>query len=93
MAQRTVTIGSAVGLHARPASLFVRAATATGLHVTIARDGEDTAHPVEADSILAVMGLGARHGERVVLQADGDGADDALDRLADLLSQDLDHAE
>ena len=33
MAQRTVTIGSAVGLHARPASLFVRAATATGLHV------------------------------------------------------------
>ena len=68
MAQRTVTIGSAVGLHARPASLFVRAATATGLHVTIARDGADAADPVDADSILAVMGLGARHGERVVLQ-------------------------
>jgi phosphocarrier protein HPr len=48
---------------------------------------------VDANSILAVMGLGARHGERVVLQADGDGADDALDRLAALLSQDLDHAE
>ena len=45
MAQRIVTIGSAVGLHARPASLFVRAATATGLHVTIARDGADTARP------------------------------------------------
>ena len=61
--------------------------------MTIARDGADTADPVDADSILAVMGLGARHGERVVLQADGDGADDALDRLAALLSQDLDHAE
>ena len=93
MPTRKVKVASRVGLHARPASLFVRAATATGLHVTIARDGDDTAHPVEADSILAVMGLGARHGERVVLQADGDGADDALDRLADLLSNDLDHAE
>jgi hypothetical protein len=29
----------------------------------------------------------------VVLRADGDGADDALDGLAALLSQDLDHAE
>ena len=45
MAQRTVTIGSAVGLHARPASLFVRAATATGLHVTIARDGRTPPTP------------------------------------------------
>jgi phosphocarrier protein len=93
MAQRTVTIGSSVGLHARPASLFVRAATATGLHVTIARDGAEPDSAVEAASILAVMGLGARHGERMVLRAEGDGADEALDRLADLLARDLDHAE
>jgi phosphocarrier protein HPr len=93
MAQRTVIIGSPVGLHARPASLFVRAATATGLHVTIGRDGEDTQRAVDADSILGVMGLGARHGERVVLRADGDGADEVLDRLAQLLSRDLDGAE
>jgi phosphocarrier protein len=93
MAQRTVTIGSSVGLHARPASLFVRAATATGLQVTISRDGEEPDSAVEAASILAVMGLGARHGERVVLRAEGDGADEALDRLAELLSRDLDHAE
>jgi phosphocarrier protein HPr len=39
------------------------------------------------------MGLGARHGERVVLRADGDGADEVLDRLAQLLSRDLDGAE
>ena len=93
MAQRTVTIASAVGLHARPASLFVRAATATGLHVTIGRDGADTSEAVDAASILEVMGLGARHGERFVLRAEGDGADDVLDQLVGLLSRDLDSHE
>ena len=93
MAQRTVTIASAVGLHARPASLFVRAATATGLHVTIGRVGADTSDAVDAASILEVMGLGARHGERLVLRAEGDGAEDVLDQLAGLLSRDLDSHE
>ncbi|HET7660348.1 MAG TPA: HPr family phosphocarrier protein [Oryzihumus sp.] len=87
MAQRTVTIASSVGLHARPAALFVQAATATGVPVQIGRDGEDA---VDARSILGVMALGAKHGESVVLTADGDGADAALDGLVELLSRDLD---
>ncbi|GAB3586865.1 HPr family phosphocarrier protein [Calidifontibacter terrae] len=87
MAQRTVVIASSVGLHARPASLFVEAASETGLDVEIARPGED---PVDATSILGVMALGAKHGEEVVLSAEGDGADDALDQLVALLSRDLD---
>ena len=90
MATRTVTVASSVGLHARPATLFTQAAAATGLDVTIARDGAD---PVNAASILAVLGLGVGHGESVVLEADGDGADSALDALVDLLSQDLDADE
>ena len=48
---------------------------------------------VDAASILEVMGLGARHGERLVLRAEGDGADDVLDQLAGLLSRDLDSHE
>lgn len=87
MATRNVTIASSVGLHARPAALFVQAATATGLPVTIGRPG---ATPVDARSILGVMTLGAKHGEEVVLAADGDGADAALDELVALLSRDLD---
>jgi phosphocarrier protein len=86
MPTRTVTIASTVGLHARPAALFVQAATATGLPVQIGRDGDD---PVDARSILGVMTLGAKHGETVVLSAEGEGADEALDGLVDLLSQDL----
>jgi phosphocarrier protein len=87
MPSRTVTIASSVGLHARPAALFVEAATNSGLDVEIARPGQD---PVDATSILGVMALGAKHGEEVVLTADGDGADATLDQLVDLLSQDLD---
>ena len=71
----------------RPAALFVEAASNSGLDVEIARPGQD---PVDATSILGVMALGAKHGEEVVLIADGDGADATLDQLVDLRSQDLD---
>jgi phosphocarrier protein len=87
MATREVSIASSVGLHARPASLFVQAATATGLPVTIAKEG---GNPVDARSILMVMALGAKHGETVTLTAEGDGAEEALDSLVALLARDLD---
>ena len=87
MATRTVTIASSVGLHARPAALFVEAASSSGLDVEIAKPGED---PGDATSILGVRALGATHGEEVVLTADGAGADETLDALVDLLSRDLD---
>ncbi|MCH8612630.1 HPr family phosphocarrier protein [Arsenicicoccus dermatophilus] len=87
MASKNVTIASSVGLHARPASMFVQAATATGLPVTIAKEGGD---PVDARSILAVMALGAKHGDVVTLSAEGEGAESKLDELVALLSRDLD---
>lgn len=90
MSQRTVIIASSVGLHARPAALFVQAATATGLPIQIGRTGQDT---VDARSILGVMALGAKYGEEVMLIADGAGAEAALEELVVLLSRDLDAEE
>lgn len=87
MSTRTVTIASAVGLHARPASIFVEAVTNSGLDVEIGRVGEAA---VDAASILGVMALGARHGEEVVLTAEGENADAVLDALVELLATDLD---
>lgn len=87
MPSRSVAIASSVGLHTRPAAILVQSVAATGLPVTIAKDGGD---PVDARSILMVMSLGARKDEVVTLSAEGDGADDVLDRLVELLSQDLD---
>jgi phosphocarrier protein HPr len=88
MAQRTVTIASSVGLHARPASpCSSRPVNATGLDIEIGRAGEDF---VDATSILGVMALGAKHGEEITLTAEGEGAEEALDSLVALLSRDLD---
>jgi phosphocarrier protein HPr len=87
MPTRTVTVGSASGLHARPAALFVAAAAAQPVPVTI-QTGDRPAVP--ARSMLSVLALGARQGTEVVLAADGDGADAALDELAALLARDLD---
>jgi phosphocarrier protein HPr len=87
MSQRSVMIGSSVGLHARPAAIFVAAAQATGLEVTIGRPGDEA---VDATSILGVMALGAKHGEEVTLTAEGDGAEAALEGLVALLARDLD---
>jgi phosphocarrier protein HPr len=88
MAERRVVVGSKVGLHARPAAMFVQAAAKQPVKVTITKaSGGD---PVDARSILSVLALDARGGDEVVLAADGDGADQALDELAALVARDLD---
>ena len=93
MVERRVTIGWPEGLHARPASIFVRAATATGVPVTVARAGGT---PVNAASMLAVLSLGAQGGAEIVLPSPADepeaarAAEAALERLARLVSEGLD---
>lgn len=87
MPSQTVTIGSATGLHARPAALFVAAAARAPVTVTI-RTGSKPAVP--AHSMLAVLALGAQHGTEVTLEADGDGAEEVIAQLAELLAKDLD---
>jgi phosphocarrier protein len=88
MSERRVTIGSHVGLHARPAALFVQAAGAQPVKVRIANAAGKT---VDATSMLGVLSLGVKGGEEVVLTAEGDGADEALEVLSALLV--LDHDE
>ncbi|TDC64873.1 HPr family phosphocarrier protein [Actinomadura sp. GC306] len=90
MPERKVIIGSAQGLHARPAKIFVQRAAQQPVPVSI-RTGDRA--PVPASSILGVLSLGAGQGAEVVLSADGDGADAVLDELAALLAGDLDADE
>ncbi|MCN9242474.1 HPr family phosphocarrier protein [Streptomyces sp. RY43-2] len=87
MVERRVNVGWAEGLHARPASIFVRAATASGVPITIAK-GDSS--PVNAASMLAVLSLGAQGGEEIVLASAAEGAEVALDRLAKLVAEGLD---
>ncbi|MBO1741696.1 HPr family phosphocarrier protein [Leifsonia sp. TF02-11] len=87
MTERTATVASSSGLHARPAKLFVQAVQEKGVPVTIAvGDGPQ----LNAGSILSLMGLAASKGTVVTLRSDAPGSDIALDELVALLETDLD---
>jgi len=83
MAERTVTVASSQGLHARPASLFTQAAAKASSPVTIAKGDKQ----VNAASILSVISLGVAKGDAVVIASDDEAA---LDELEQLLSTDHD---
>ena len=87
MSERTVKVASSVGLHARPATIFTQEAAKQPVKVTIAKVG---GNPVDARSVLFVLGLDVRGGDEVVLAAEGDGAEEALDALEAVLQRDLD---
>ncbi|MFW0797354.1 HPr family phosphocarrier protein [Gordonia sp. CPCC 205515] len=84
MPSTTVTVGSAVGLHARPATIIAEAAAEAGSEVTIGLEGGD---PVDAGSALMIMTLGAEKGTKVVITAEDQNT---LDKIAGLVAKDLD---
>ncbi|MDI5981492.1 HPr family phosphocarrier protein [Amycolatopsis magusensis] len=87
MPERRVKVASKVGLHARPAALVAKAAATQPVAVSIAKDGGT---PVPAGSVLSLMTLGAAHGDEVVITAEGEGAEAAIDAVAELIESDLD---
>lgn len=82
--QRHVVVGPQIGLHARPAAALVAAAAARPGAVRLGYDGQPL---VDAKSILSVLTLGAKHGQQLVLEVDGDDDERALDDLARLIEQ------
>ncbi|MFT4044685.1 MAG: HPr family phosphocarrier protein [Gordonia sp. (in: high G+C Gram-positive bacteria)] len=84
MPSTTVVVGSAVGLHARPATIIAEAAADAAAPVTIALEGGE---PVDAGSALLIMTLGAEKGASVVVTSDDQ---DAVDSIAKLIATDLD---
>lgn len=84
MPSKTVTVGSAVGLHARPAAVISEAVVTAGVPVTLALDGGD---PVDAGSALMIMTLGAVKGSQVTVETDDATV---LEQIAALVEQDLD---
>jgi phosphocarrier protein len=83
MPDRKAVVASKVGLHARPAAVFARAAAESGIPVTLTSPSGTT---VNAASILALLSLGVDHGHEVTVSAEGEGADAVLDHLVGLLS-------
>ncbi len=88
MAQRTTTIASAVGLHARPAAVFAQAAAKSGHTVSLTSKGKT----INASSILSILGLSISHGDEVTIDVEGAEAERVADELQAILATDLDAA-
>jgi phosphocarrier protein HPr len=84
MPAKTVTVGSAIGLHARPAAIIAEAVVNAGVPVTLSLDGGE---PVDAGSALMIMTLGAEKGAQVTVDSDDEAV---LRTVAELVEQDLD---
>ncbi|MEM9661575.1 MAG: HPr family phosphocarrier protein [Planctomycetota bacterium] len=81
-----VTIVNRLGLHARPAMSFVDAASAFGASIRV-RNGDTE---VDGKSIMEVMMLAATRGTELLITADGDDADAALEELRKLVASGFD---
>ena len=69
------------GLHARASAKFVIMASGLDAKIEVEKDG----NRVCGTSIMGLMMLGAAMGDTIAIVCDGDGAEDALEKLASLV--------
>ena len=82
-AQGETTVGPEAGLHARPAAQFVKTAKKFSADITVSKDGKEA----NAKSSLKVMTLGAKKDDKLSIRAVGEDAEEAVDALIGLISQ------
>ncbi len=82
-ASRDILVQNAMGLHARPAMQFVDLANSFASTIIVRRLAEP---PAEADgkSVMQMIILEAGQGTPLRIEADGDDADSAVAKLAEL---------
>ena len=81
MPSRTVEMRNKRGLHARASAKFVALAAGLPVEVEVEKDG----NRVCGTSIMGLMMLGAAYGDTITIHADGEGADGAVEALAELV--------
>jgi phosphocarrier protein HPr len=79
--QKTVLITNKRGLHARASAKFVTLASGLPAKVEVVKDGSS----VVGTSIMGLMMLGAAMGDSVTISASGDGAEQAVTALVELV--------
>lgn len=83
LVERTVEIVNPHGIHARPASEFVKTASHFKAEISVGKDGMW----VNGKSIMGVMTLAAERGSAVTVRAEGDDAEAAVDALVPVLER------
>ena len=85
MEKTSLILNNPDGLHARPAAIFVQAASKFKSHIEIEFEGQN----VNAKSIIDIMSLGAFCGEEITLTAEGVDEKQALEFLENFLKNGL----
>ena len=78
---KELTVTNKLGIHARPAAMFVKTANQFDCEVFVEKDGET----VNGKSIMGLMMLAAGPGSRLVVHAEGKDASRAVGELEDLV--------
>jgi phosphocarrier protein HPr len=81
MEQLTLTVHHKVGLHARPAALFVQTAKKFKSDIVVRKDEREA----NAKSILSILTLGASQGSELTIEASGGDEQGALKALQELV--------
>ncbi|MFL6538854.1 MAG: HPr family phosphocarrier protein [Chthoniobacterales bacterium] len=81
-AEKDVPIVNRLGLHARPAAMFVRVASRYRAEVWVEKEGER----VNGKSIMGLMMLAAGQGSKLRICCEGADADKALEELEQLIA-------
>jgi len=83
MAKKDFTILNKLGIHARPAAQFVKMANRFKADIMVEKDGEE----VDGKSIMGLMMLAAGHGSVILVSAEGEDEDAALEAIGDLIER------
>jgi phosphocarrier protein HPr len=81
VATSRVTVQNKLGLHARPAALFVQLANKFSSDIFVDKNGVE----VNGKSIMSVMMLAVESGSEILIRGVGDDADDAVRALVELV--------
>lgn len=85
MQETQVTIKNETGLHARPASRFVKKAQEFEADITV----DNSKESANAKSIMEIMSLGAAQGTTVTIRTEGKDEEEALKTLVNFIEKDL----
>src|SRR5438874_5534508 len=80
--EKEISIVNRLGLHARPAAMFVRVASRYRSEIWVAKEGEE----VNGKSIMGLMMLAAGQGSKLRIRCEGPDADKAIEELEGLIS-------
>lgn len=81
--RKEVVVKNKQGLHARPAAMFIQIVSKYNASVILQKDKQR----VNGRSIMGILTLGAEENSPLIVEADGDDAQDVINEIEKLLSQ------